>query len=253
MPETITGAKATARALRAATAAQRQIDLEARPVTYRLVRSHRRTIAIHIGPSGIETRAPHRAAIAEVEGFMRQKQRWILERLADLQSIQRFNWEHGARLPLLGGEVVLIDSPDQTGIVLENGSLLIGRPGRGRRPEWRPRVLEWLRTQALSHFAQRAEIWARQLDVAVPAVHLSNAAARWGSCTRHHSGFRVRLHWKLYLLPVELIDYVVTHELAHMRELNHSPRFWSVVAQACPDYSNLRRELNRRGKELPVL
>lgn len=238
---------------RPATAALRQLDLEIQPVTYRLVRSRRRTIAIHVGPAGIETRAPHRASILEVEGFMRQKQRWILERLADMQNIRHFQWESGARLPLLGAEVALVDAPDQTGIVLEDNALHIGRPGRGRQREWRPRVIVWLRAQALTLFSARAETLAAQLGVVVPEVHLSNASARWGSCTRRQSGYRVRLHWKLYLLPEPLIDYVITHELAHIRELNHSPRFWSVVAQACPDYASLRRELNRLGRGLPIL
>lgn len=184
---------------------------------------------------------------------MRQKQCWIFERLAELSNVRSFNWETGARLPLLGGEVPLVEAPDRVGITLENNSLLIGRPGCGRRTEWRAHVIDWIRAQALALFAARAEMLAAQLDVAVPTVLLSNAAARWGSCIRHPAGFRVRLHWKLYLMPPDLIDYVVTHELAHIRELNHSPRFWAVVARLCPDYGAARRELNRRGRALPIL
>jgi len=249
--EVTTALTTGARALNSA--ALRQIDLEVQPVTYRLIRSQRRTIAIHIRPTGIEARAPHRASIAQVEGFMRQKQHWILERLADMQEIRPFQWESGARLPLLGTEVSLVDAPEKTGIVLENNALLIGKPGRGRQHEWRARVIKWLRTQALLLYSERAAQLAEQLDVVMPEVNLSNAGARWGSCTRHHCGYRMRLHWKLYLLPSHLIDYVITHELAHIRELNHSARFWSVVAQVCPDYAMLRRELNRLGRGLPIL
>ena len=232
----------------------RCIELAAASVNYRLVISRRRTIAIHISHAGVETRAPQSASLAEVERFMRQKQSWILSRLEDIGEAAVFDWRTGAMLPLLGTQVTLVEAPERSGIALESDRLLIGRAGRARADgHWRKRVIAWIREQALDHFRQRSTELAPQLNVGVPELRLSNAAARWGSCTLHPAGARIRVHWKLYLLPPHLGDYVIVHELAHIRELNHSPRFWAQVARLFPDYTAMRQELNRRGRALPLL
>jgi len=246
---------------RVATAAvveTRQLMLAAQALDYRLVRAHRRSISIHVGADGIETRAPLPVPLSEIEAFMRLKADWMLARLTEFGDLRNFVWEHGALLPLLGGEVPLASAPDHCGIALRDGTLVVGdRDHRGRttRKDWRTRVIAWLRDEALMHFADRAIAMAGQLGVDAPSVHLSNANGRWGSCTRLRGGegARIRLHWKLYLLPPHLIDYVVAHELAHIRQLNHSPRFWAEVTKLCPDYAAARRELNQRGRALPIL
>jgi predicted metal-dependent hydrolase len=243
--------------------AARLLQLDDGPLAYRLVRSRRRTLAIHIRPDDVEVRAPLRTSIADIEGFMREKARWIRRRLAESHAVAPFRWEDGARLPLLGNEVVLTDAPGRLGIALEDGKLLIGhgRRGRGdkenrsedRARDWRARVIKWIRERALAYFSERVARFAAALDVAHPVLRLSNAATQWGSCIRNASGTRVLLHWKLYLMPPALIDYVVAHELAHLRELNHSVRFWAQVARVYPEPVAARRELNRRGRLLPKL
>ena len=236
-----------------APAGLRRIELASASVCYRLVRSHRRTLAIHVGQSGVEARAPSWAPLSEVESFMQRKARWILGRLEDSVAPPSFSWEDGARLPLLGESVRLAAAPERKGISLESGRLLIGRGRSLAGDDWRKRIIAWVREQALQRFCADAAALAARLGVATPSVRLSNAAARWGSCTVYPKEARIRLHWKLYLLPPRLIEYVITHELAHIRELNHSPRFWAQVAKLCPDYLALRRELNRRGRALPLL
>jgi predicted metal-dependent hydrolase len=231
----------------------RRIDLARASVHYRLVRSRRRTIAIHIGHSGVEARAPVSVSLSDIESFMRQKEGWIMGRLEDAAQTRPFAWEPGARLPLLGGQVILADAPECKGITLEGERLLIGRARANARSDWRRRVTGWIREQALVCFLQRSSVLAAKLGVSAPVLRLSNAGARWGSCTVYPHEARIRLHWKLYLLPPHLIDYVVAHELAHIRELNHSPRFWAEVARLCPDYAAARKELNRRGRALPLL
>ena len=258
--------------------------IEGRTLHYRLVRASRRTIAIHAGADGVEVRAPHRASISDIEAFMRQKTRWILRRLADARPVAPFRWENGAPLPLLGREVRLVATPGLRGIFRRDDELLVGDPLRRsaqrvapgtsqgaasgatgtetatpddpRALDWRRRVLAWLRVQALEHYALRAAEYAAALDVPLPALKLSNATSQWGSCIRgpaHRGGVRVLLHWKLYLMPPHLVDYVVAHELAHLRELNHSPRFWATLERIYPDPAAARKELNRLGRALPRL
>ena len=233
----------------------RCIELAAASVNYRLVRSRRSTLAIHIGHSGVEARAPLSASVAEIEAFMRRKQSWITSRLEHVGETPVFEWHSGAKLPLLGTPVTLIAAPERSGIALEGDRLLIGRAGNRARAQgnWRKPVLAWIRERAMWHFTQRCGVLAPELGVGTPQLRLSNAAMRWGSCTLHPAGARIRLHWKLYLLPPHLGDYVIAHELAHILELNHSPRFWAQVARLYPDYSAARRELNRCGRALPLL
>lgn len=238
-----------------------------RAIDYRLVRSLRRTIAIHITQAGVETRAPMTASLADIEAFMRQKQHWIVSRLAEMRSTGPFAWEEGAKLPLLGTHVELVDHPQGRGIVLDGGLLLIGRPARqsaalsGPGPalqrdlqrDWQRRVTAWIKAEALVLYRERSRVLAAELGVEPPQVGLSTAGARWGSCTVGREGARIRVHWKLYLMPPHLVDYVIAHELAHIRELNHSPRFWAQVARIYPEHTAARAELNRLGRALPQL
>ena len=102
-----------------------------------------------------------------------------------------------------------------------------------------------LRDKARTVFAERLALHAPRLGVAVPPLRLSSARTRWGSCS-HHGG--IVLNWRLVFMPLPVIDYVVCHELAHLKEMNHSPRFWSVVEQLCPDWRARRLELRQHGK-----
>ncbi len=251
---------------------ERSLMLDGDELRYRLVRASRRTVAIHVTADGVEVRAPRWATLGDIESFMRQKARWIRRRLADSRHAgpptEAFRWEDGSRLPILGREVRLVASPGLRGIFHRDNELLVGRAPRQARmqprtdaaaaqiEDWRRRVTAWLRKQALEHYALRVAQYADALAVPIPALKLSNAASQWGSCIRrpaHQGGVRVLLHWKLYLMPPRLIDYVVAHELAHIRELNHSPRFWAEVARVYPDPIAARRELNRLGRALPRL
>ena len=101
-------------------------------------------------------------------------------------------------------------------------------------------VTLWYQKEALRLFEQRVAHYAPLLDAVPRAVKLSAAKTQWGCCTARGS---VRLNVQLIKLPLRLIDYVVVHELAHMREMNHSERFWKVVGSVCPDYIKLRGEL----------
>ena len=105
-------------------------------------------------------------------------------------------------------------------------------------------VIAWLRAAAQSWFEQRAAYYAPAIGVQVSAIRLSNAKTRWGTC---HPDGRIHLNWKLIQMPPDLIDYVVVHELAHLREPNHSRRFWHWVANVLPDYEQRRQTLRREG------
>jgi predicted metal-dependent hydrolase len=101
-------------------------------------------------------------------------------------------------------------------------------------------VQSWLQREARRLFEARATHFAERLGVRVTRLTLSSANTRWGSA---NASGAIRLHWRLIQYPLATIDYVVAHELAHLREMNHGPRFWEVVGSVVPDYRAARRQL----------
>src|SRR6266705_338071 len=137
--------------------------------------------------------------------------------------------------------------PGESGVRVSGAQLEVGlADGAGLRE----RVLAWIREQALAFFRERVAALTRPLGLAVSGVGLSNAQTQWGSCSE---GGRVLINWRLMLLPPHVIDYVIAHEIAHRRELNHSERFWDIVAALYPDYRAARRALNALARTLPEL
>lgn len=107
-----------------------------------------------------------------------------------------------------------------------------------------------LQRRALEVFRPRLAAATARLGVATPPLALSSARTRWGSCSSR-SG--IRLNWRLIHLPLPLVDYVIAHEVAHLREMNHSARFWALVANLCPDWQQARADLKRLGATLPLI
>ena len=233
----------------------RHIQLSGRVVPYWFRRARRRTIGIVVDELGLTASAPRWVTIAEVEAFIRAKERWVLKRLDELRRYARapFAWEEGARMPYLGRTIGLAraacgatrlagDRLHVPAIEFESGLRL------------RKTVLGWLKSAALALHRERVLALASAMGVLLPKVGLSNAASQWGSCTKTRDGRgRVLLHWKLVHFERRLIDYVVTHELAHLRHMNHSAAFWRVVESVYPEHKWARRELRERGHLIPDL
>ena len=230
----------------------RSVQLATGQLQYRFVRARRRTIGIVVRRGEVEARAPRYVTRAEVEAFLRVKEGWIARRLADaLPEATRVHWSDGTLLPLLGRPARLTALPGADQVHLIGDRLLLPPRDPAR---WRELTIEWLRATALGVFHERVRHFASALGVHEPSFGLSNARTQWGSCRRNHgSAGRILLNWRLVHLPARLIDYVVAHEMAHLRELNHSARFWAVVAEIFPDYLYARRELKQTGAALPTL
>jgi predicted metal-dependent hydrolase len=224
----------------------RRLQLAGGILSYHLVRARRRTIALFVDADGIEARAPRHATIADIEAFIREKEHWIGRRLAAPRRAP-FIWQAGARLPWLGRTVTLTLRHGAAGAWLSEGELAFGLADGA---SLRERALEWMRGRALELFSDRVATLSGPHGLRVASVGLSAARTRWGSCG---SNGRILLNWRLMMLPRHLIDYVAAHELAHLRELNHSPRFWDIVAVLYPDHRAARRELNARAPTLPDL
>jgi predicted metal-dependent hydrolase len=231
----------------------RCIALDGRELGYLLRRSQRRTFSLHVDERGVRVNAPAAAALREIEGFVRQHEAWLLERLerhAQLARVVGFEPADGAVLPLLGEpcRLRLVERARRVEWSADvDGVVLLKLPSSG---DVARRLVTALKARALARFAGRVEEYCLRLGVPVPAVRLSSARTRWGSCS---TASGIRLHWRLIHLRPELSDYVVAHEVAHLVEMNHSPRFWSVVQALCPHWRALRAELRESGHKLPVI
>jgi predicted metal-dependent hydrolase len=126
-------------------------------------------------------------------------------------------------------------------------TLHVGLPQSATPEQIRDAVQSWLQRQARRVFEERCRHFAAQLQVRYTRLSLSSAQTRWGSASADGS---IRLNWRLVHFAMPTIDYVVAHELAHLRHMDHSPRFWDVVRSVVPEYEKLRGGL--RDELLPV-
>ncbi|MFO1346549.1 MAG: SprT family zinc-dependent metalloprotease [Rhodocyclaceae bacterium] len=226
----------------------RRITLGDRIVPYLLRRGSRRTIGLSIDHRGLRVGAPRRTSLAEVETLIRKHGEWVVEKLDEWRTRRRpepLRIVDGVRLSFLGDEIEIGIAIGANRAIWAPGRLtLCMKPGVAPGP-----VLEKaLRERAREHFASRLAPLAAVIGVSVPALALSSARTRWGSCSTK-SG--IRLNWRLIHFPEAIIDYVVVHELAHLRHMNHGPRFWSLVDVGCPDYRAARVELQRLAAHIP--
>ena len=231
----------------------RTIQLGSEIVGYRFRRARRRSIGIVIDDDGLRVAAPGHAPIADVEAFIREKARWVLKKLAEWRAAPKppvVNWSDGTMIALLGQPVRLELLPGRRDISLQYGRLGIGLAPRAEPAALRKRGIAWLKERARALLGERLARYAAKLGVPTPVLTLSNARTQWGVCRQDG---HVRLNWRLIHLPLRLIDYVVAHELAHLREMNHSARFWAVVGRLYPDYEAARRELRECSHRLPIL
>jgi len=231
--------------------AARHVVIAGQAVSYALRRSQRRTIGLSIDHRGLRIGAPTRARIGDIENLIHEHGQWVLDKLAawrDRPAATRLEVADGTVLSVLGEPLTIAFTTVGRARWQFGPAALYLRvtPGIDANA-----LLEAaLREKARAVFAERLAIHAPRLGVVVPPLRLSSARTRWGSCS-HRGG--IALNWRLVLMPLTIVDYVVCHELAHLKEMNHSPRFWSVVEQLCPDWQALRRELRLQARLIPIL
>jgi hypothetical protein len=236
--------------------ANRLLRLPSCEVAYEFKRGKRRTIGLTVGPEGLSVRAPRWTPLSEVEAMLHERAAWVLDKLqqararADALAQARTVWADGAEFDFLGQRVRLVLDPAhgfaQVGAVLEPGEasaparLRLGLAHNAGEAQVRDAAQAWLMRQAKRVFTERLDHFAPQLGVQYQRLRLSSAGTRWGSASVDGS---IRLNWRLIHLKLAMVDYVVVHELSHLRHMDHSPQFWAVVASVMPDHKQLRQAL----------
>lgn len=221
----------------------RTLDLAGDAVPYTLVRRRgRRGVGLKVDAGGLTVSAPLSIPVARIEHLVRESERWVVKKLAVWRDRQVpvVRWEEGETFPHLGGRLRLRLADARRARCAREGDDLVAFVPSREPAVVAKAVVAWYRREALAHFAHRAFFFARLAGLAPPRVMLSSATLRWGSC---NSRREIRLAWRLLKAPPAHIDYVVCHELAHLRHMDHSPAFWAEVARLCPDHRRLRDEL----------
>jgi predicted metal-dependent hydrolase len=236
--------------------ASREVVLGAARVAYEFKRGKRKTIGFLVGAEGLSVRAPRWVALRDVDTAIHEKSDWILRKLTETQQrharveATRIDWRDGALFPFMG-ETVVIRLDPKHGFASVGGTL---DEAQGDEPrvlrlavaqnaqpsQIRDAAQAWLMRQARRLFIERLDHFAPLLGVRWVKLSLSNAATRWGSASADGS---IRLNWRLIHFRLPVIDYVVAHELAHLRVMDHSHRFWETVESVVPDYGVLRQQL----------
>jgi predicted metal-dependent hydrolase len=244
--------------------ANQAVMLNGSAVPYLLQRSKRRSIGFTVGAQGLAVTAPQWVGMREIEQALQSKAGWLVRKLGEAgqrriaRQDARIDWRDGGSLDFLGQPLVLKLSgegpePLRTRHArreqLADGSQSLHLPLGMQAPaaQVRAAVQAWMLREARAHFTARLLHHAPAMGVQWRTLRLSSARTRWGSA---NADGVIRLNWRLMQHGAEVIDYVVVHELAHLRHMDHSPRFWAVVASVLPHWKRLRQVL--KDKPLPL-
>lgn len=234
----------------------RRITLSDRVVPYKIKRRNRRSLSMMIDHRGLRILGPMRVTLRDVEQLIYAHEAWILKKLDEWREERApryWSLHRKEPLPYLGASlpvVTRLHSLSKPKLHLEDTQLILSTHDPADAVRNHRALLLWLRTRALDCFEKRIEHYSNQLGVPIPPLSLTQAKTRWGSCS---SRGHIRLNWRLIHLPLPLIDYVVAHELAHLKEMNHSPRFWAIVETMVPDCKTARRDLRQQSALLPLI
>jgi predicted metal-dependent hydrolase len=263
--------------------ANRQLRLPTALLGYHLKRGKRKTVGMSVGIEGVTVHAPRWSTVSDIDTVLLGKADWLIAKLQEMQArgkelaSAQITWADGVELPVLGCKVQVSLDPCyqfvKSGYALKNKDhqdvlwvatdawqsqgqdlpaettlhLFVALPQGATAKQIRDLTQAWLMRLATQVFTQRLDHFAATLGVRYTQLKLSSASTRWGSAT---SQGHIRLNWRLIHGPLSVVDYVVVHELSHLREMNHGPQFWGTVASVMPAYEHHRDHL--KSLQLPV-
>jgi len=218
-----------------------------------LIRSkkRRKTISLHIKEGGeIVIHAPYEASKREIEQFIREREAWVVEKLVEekerVKELQKA-FLPGEKFLYLGEWYPLkIDESDHRGLPLKLsfGNFVLDGEHVG---EARDLFIEWYKRAAKEKIEGRIRYYSDRFQLFARGTKITGAKSRWGSCSRDN---RLSFSWRIIMAPLTIIDYVLVHELVHIKEKNHSKKFWTSLAAVLPDYRERKIWLKKNGHKL---
>lgn len=243
----------------------RQVQTAIQPIGFVLQRSKRKTIGLVINDDGLQITAPKWVTLRQVDDTICEKMVWILAKLKQRQARQEqlatadAQWKNGGHFPYLGKRTYIeLGNPDSHATYSgdettpkDDEILQLPLPVNADRNRIRDSVHSWLQKRAQALFGQRLLHFQEISGLKANRWRLSSAATRWGSC---NSDGNIMLNWRLIHFSPDIIDYVVVHEIAHLREMNHSHSFWREVERILPGFQHARSTLKQHDPaSLPLI
>lgn len=223
------------------------LALEFGTLKYTVKRSakRRRSVAFYIQPDGdgVRVLAPLRTSDKSIQDMLRQRGKWIGDKLKERKPAQRFAENDMVMFQGIPHRLVIKHTDSGRSKVSQQDGIIeisMAAPEDSIREETQTEFTLWCKRQARRIFRERLDYWAKRLGVAYGRMTVSSPTRRWGSCSHRDD---IRLNWRLVILPPEILDYVVAHELCHVRHKNHSRDFWNFLASVMPDCTKRRKAL----------
>ena len=216
----------------------------------KIVRTRRRTIALEVTPHAtLIVRAPHRVSTAYIDQMIREKSAWILRKFQEMKKRPEaivHTYQEGEVFWFLGRQYPLSYIDDGPEEIVRTDRLCVPR---AFAPDIRQHIRNWYIREAEKEIRSRCMWFSMMTGYAPASLRISDATQRWGSCT-HKGG--LNFSWRLIQAPLSIVDYVIVHELVHLRQMDHSKKFWDKVAELMPDYEKRRQWLRENERLLRV-
>lgn len=237
--------------------------LESGKIQYKIVRSNRKTVAIQLLEDGfVKVSAPFGVTESEIDEIVNNKLSWILKKQEELKRIYREKnvdrkFEDGEKISFLGREyrlkIVKTKKDIKPEVVIDNDNMIIYINEKFIDKDTKENIRKLLKKWFIERFreiaAKRIEKYSILIGVTPSKITIREQKTRWGSCSSKGS---INLNWKLVMAPMEVVDYVIVHELCHMIEMNHSREYWNIVSSVMPDYKKYKKWLKENGHKLGI-
>lgn len=220
-------------------------------INYKVIFSKRRTLALIIEESGaLLIKAPRLFSKRKIEEIVNEKRPWIIKKISERKKLLK---KYPSK-KLISGETFIFLGKSYSLETVDKGLKKIIFQEKFYLPNYsykkRKKLFEdWYKEKAKELFFERVNIYASKMNIKYQNLRISNAKKRWGSCT---SRGKVSLSWRLIMAPLEIIDYVIIHELFHIIELNHSNNFWKGIEEIYPSYKKAKLWLRKNGQMLNI-
>lgn len=223
-----------------------------------VVRTRRKkTVAIKIVEGRVKVMAPKRLPQKNIDEFILRKASWIAEKLriqSEFVPLKPHEYVSGESFSYLGKSYPLkLTDSDAGELKLRRGQFVLGVDknfsGEQRKDFVKAELVRWYQAHAEQRLMQRISHYAQIVGIEPRSVIVKSYKARWGSCSIYGD---ISFNWKLIMAPHHVVDYVVVHELCHMHQHNHSPKFWQYVERVMPDYRECRQWLKDNEKTLDI-
>lgn len=209
-------------------------------INYKVIKSKRKTISIIIHPTKeVIVRAPKQISSDQIRNIVESKGDWIVKKLSDMPDViipVEKDYTEGDKILYRGKEyiikVIKAVGTSRSSIVLRDKEIVVARKANEKK-RVQELLLEWYKDNARSLVKERIAYYMPQINKPIGTIRIKNQRRRWGSCS---SKGNLNFNWKIVMMPDDMLDYIIVHELCHLKHLNHSKLFWESVKKILPDY-----------------